>query len=73
MLIKISKMEKLKIKSNELQSSISTEFKRYLSGDIDWSWRLTGILGARGTGKTTMLLQRLKEKHEIGDEAIYVS
>ncbi|HMO33803.1 MAG TPA: AAA family ATPase [Lacibacter sp.] len=32
-------------------------FTRYLYANIDWRDRLIGILGARGTGKTTLLLQ----------------
>jgi predicted AAA+ superfamily ATPase len=36
-------------------------FERYLKSQIDWSNRLTAITGARGTGKTTMLLQHIKE------------
>ena len=36
-------------------------FKRYLHGQINWDTRMLGIKGARGTGKTTMLLQRIKE------------
>lgn len=37
-------------------------FERYLKGKIDWNNRLIGITGARGTGKTTLLLQRIKEQ-----------
>ena len=35
--------------------------KRYLYHQINWDARLIGIRGARGTGKTTMLLQYIKE------------
>ena len=38
-------------------------FERYLKKEIDWNNRLTAITGARGTGKTTMLLQHIKEQH----------
>ncbi|MDR0393905.1 MAG: AAA family ATPase [Tannerella sp.] len=40
-----------------------TRFERYLKSQIDWNNRLTAITGARGTGKTTMLLQHIKEQH----------
>lgn len=36
------------------------KFKRYLYNEIDWNSRFIGIKGARGTGKTTLMLQRLK-------------
>jgi predicted AAA+ superfamily ATPase len=38
-------------------------FERYLKGQIDWNNRLIAITGARGTGKTTMLLQHIKEQY----------
>jgi len=38
-------------------------FERYLKSQIDWNNRLTAITGARGTGKTTMLLQHIKEQY----------
>lgn len=48
-------------------------FKRYLHDRIDWSLRLIGIKGARGVGKTTMLLQHIKESFGRIDDALYVS
>ena len=38
-------------------------FERYLKSQMDWNNRLTAITGARGTGKTTLLLQHIKEQH----------
>ena len=38
-------------------------FERYLKSQIDWNNRLIAITGARGTGKTTMLLQHIKEQY----------
>jgi predicted AAA+ superfamily ATPase len=38
-------------------------FERYLKNQIDWNNRLIAITGARGTGKTTMLLQYIKQRH----------
>ena len=48
--------------------------KRYLYDAIDRDLRCVGILGARGTGKTTLMLQMVKE-HSAGgsDRALYVS
>jgi predicted AAA+ superfamily ATPase len=38
-------------------------FERYLKSQIEWNNRLTAITGARGTGKTTILLQHIKEEY----------
>ncbi len=46
--------------------------KRYLYDAIDRDLRCIGILGARGTGKTTLMLQMVKE-HPTGGNALYVS
>ncbi len=48
--------------------------KRYLYDVIDRDLRCIGILGARGTGKTTLMLQMAKEHSATGsDRALYVS
>ena len=49
------------------------EFKRYLHNVINWDVKLLGIKGARGVGKTTMLLQHIKETFDNIDDAFYVS
>ena len=49
-------------------------FKRYLMDDIDWEGRLSAITGARGTGKTTLILQHIKSAFgNSPKEALYVS
>ena len=48
-------------------------FKRYLYCRINWNVRLIGIKGARGVGKTTMLLQHIRETFGNVDDALYVS
>lgn len=45
-------------------------FERYLKSQIDWNNRLTAITGARGTGKTTMLLQHIKEQYGNNPENV---
>ena len=40
---------------------VSTDFKRSLYNQIDWSQRLVEIYGARGVGKTILMLQRVIE------------
>ena len=49
------------------------QFKRYLYDQINWDVRLIGIKGARGVGKTTMLMQHIKETFQNIDDALYVS
>jgi predicted AAA+ superfamily ATPase len=41
--------------------------------DIDWNDRLIGVTGARGVGKTTYLLNHIKNKLSKEAKAIYVS
>ncbi len=48
-------------------------FKRYLYDRINWNVRLVGIKGARGVGKTTLLMQHIKETFENIDDVLYVS
>lgn len=45
---------------------------RYIYKEFNINNRLTGLIGPRGTGKTTLLLQYIKENLEI-DECIYTS
>ena len=45
-------------------------FERYLKSQIDWNNRLIAITGARGTGKTTMLLQHIKEQYGNNPENV---
>ncbi len=40
---------------------------------INWNNRLIAIVGARGVGKTTLLLQHIKENHKNLNEVLYVS
>lgn len=48
-------------------------FKRYLYDRINWNVRLVGIKGARGVGKTTMLMQHIKETFDNINDVLYVS
>lgn len=49
-------------------------FERYLKSQIDWNNRLTAITGARGTGKTTLLLQHIKEQYSNNlENVLFVS
>ena len=48
-------------------------FKRYLFERIDWRDRLLIVKGARGTGKTTLMLQRMRDELPDPARALYVS
>ena len=59
--------------SERLVANVSLDFKRYLFDTIKWNNRLIGIKGARGTGKTTLLLQWIKEQKLPTEKAAYFS
>ncbi len=46
------------------------QYERYLKEEINWNNRLTAITGARGTGKTTLLLQHIKELYGTSPENV---
>lgn len=51
----------------------SLDFIRGQMTDIAWEARLIGIKGARGVGKTTLLLQYIKKNLPLNEETLYVS
>lgn len=66
-------MDTLIEKSHQKVQGVNTRFIRSVMGEIDWSDRLIGIRGARGVGKTTLLLQRIKKFLGNTSETLYVS
>lgn len=66
-------MNELFALSIEKINSTHDAFHRYLFDEIDWSQRLIGIVGGRGTGKTTLMLQYIKEKYKLSEDALYIS
>ncbi|SDA96794.1 hypothetical protein SAMN03080617_04288 [Algoriphagus alkaliphilus] len=57
-----------------LWNRTSLDFQRSLISEIKWENRLIGITGARGVGKTTMILQYLKSQFAVSDNAaLYAS
>lgn len=54
-------------------SKVDLRFKRYLYNQINWNARMIGIKGARGVGKTTMLLQHIVENYDDIDKTLYAS
>ena len=51
----------------------SLVLKRYAYDGIDWSSRLIGLNGARGVGKTTLLLQKILESGVERNTSLYLS
>ena len=66
-------MEALFLAYNRRLEEVQTHYFRYLYSRIDWQERLIGIKGARGVGKTTMLLQHIKLTFPNRSLAFYVS
>ncbi len=54
-------------------AEVATTLHRYLYDQINWNNRLICIRGARGVGKTTLLLQHIREHLGPSDKALYVS
>ena len=66
-------MERLQKIHRKLVQNTSIDNRRYLNEEIEWDRRLISITGARGVGKTTLLLQRIKEVHGLQKHALYVT
>ncbi|WP_338224160.1 ATP-binding protein [Algoriphagus confluentis] len=64
-------MERLITYSNRNLRDLKTSFQRYLFQRIDWNQRLILILGHRGSGKTTLMLQKMSMENV--SESIYLS
>lgn len=58
---------------NRLVEETDCSYQRYLYTKIDWQERLIGIKGARGVGKTTLLLQHIKLSFKDRSSAFYAS
>jgi predicted AAA+ superfamily ATPase len=63
-------MEYLISKSNQKINQVKGKVKRLIFNQIHWNEKLILLLGYRGIGKTTLLLQRLEE---VGKNGIYFS
>ena len=53
-------------------SQINTSFLRYKYYELDWNRRVFGIVGPRGVGKTTMVLQYIKQNLSLQD-SLYIT
>lgn len=65
-------MKTLYQKFETLLQNTPTDFKRYLYDKVSWNSRMVGIIGPRGVGKTTMVLQYIKENLD-SRKALYVT
>lgn len=65
-------MRALYQKFETLIRHVNIDFKRYLYDEISWNSRMIGIIGPRGVGKTTMILQFIKENLDT-KKALYVT
>ena len=53
---------------------VSLAFKRYNYDKLPWEARLVGLMGPRGVGKSTLILQHIKSKSpEEQAKSLYVS
>lgn len=55
-------MEKLQATFDKLLRETNTTFHRYMYAQINWNIRMIGLIGPRGVGKTTLVLQHIKEQ-----------
>ena len=53
-------------------SQINISFLRYKYYELDWTRRVFGIVGPRGVGKTTMVLQYIKQNLSLQD-SLYIT
>lgn len=68
--IQIERLEAIAFRKVQETSMV---FRRHLYEEIDWGHRLVSVTGPRGVGKTTLLLQRMKETMQEYPESLYLS
>jgi predicted AAA+ superfamily ATPase len=66
-------MDELFSYQNKILDRTPLKWNRAAFSTIDWSQQLFGIKGLRGVGKTTMMLQYVKQNYEQSDRALYVT
>ena len=66
-------METLKQKFYEKYATTQIEKIRNFINIVDWSNRFIGIRGSRGVGKTTLVLQYIKQNYKPDNKVLYVS
>ncbi|MBP8943807.1 MAG: AAA family ATPase, partial [Saprospiraceae bacterium] len=66
-------MDKIRQEHNQFLQNLVTSFHREIQQEIGWDERLLFIKGARGLGKTTLILQYIKQTYDFDTKALYVS
>lgn len=65
-------MNQLQERYRKLLQETDTRFHRYMYDRIGWKNRMIGLTGPRGVGKTTLVLQYIKENLS-SDDSLYVT
>jgi len=66
-------LERFRLFQRALLKNLNTTYKRYFYEELKKDEKLLAIMGARGVGKTTALLQYLKESKIPINEKLYIS
>lgn len=66
-------MEFLSLIHQQYLKNLKFSFKRDLLDQIDWTNRMIGITGAKGVGKTTLLLQYIKQTFRFSEDVLYIT
>lgn len=66
-------LEELFFSHKKVVEDIPLGFKRYLYDQIDWKAQAVCVMGPRGVGKTTLLLQHYQEVYGNPEKCLYVS
>ena len=64
-------MDKLFEYFHKMIRETNIEFHRYIYSRINWNSRMIGLTGPRGVGKTTLVLQHIKEKLNLNDSFLW--
>ena len=66
-------LERIQQYSLSSLKNLEIDYKRYFFDEVDFDNKLIGIIGDRGIGKTTFLLQYLKSLDIPHEQKLYVS
>ena len=73
MLEKDNKLNDLQLRHKRKMGQFKPLYRRGFIDEISWKDRLIGIKGARGVGKTTLMLQYIHENYPEDENTLYVS